>query len=80
MEIKGILVDSLVEMSLETYKKYFVSEKNKKVLYVRMNKAIYGMMVASRLYYKKFRKDIENIGYEVKSYDNCVANKMVNGK
>ena len=80
MKIRGILVDILVEMSPETYKEYVVYENNKKVLYVRMNKALYGMMTASVLYYKKFRNDIESIGYEVNPYDNCVANKMINGK
>ena len=48
--------------------------KEKKVLYVRMLKALSGMMIASILYYKKFRKDIESIGFEVNPYD------MVNGK
>ena len=80
MKIRGILVDILVEISPETYKEYVVYERNKKVLYVRMNKALYGMMIASVLYYKKFRKDIESIGYEVNPYDNCVANKVVNGE
>ena len=42
-------------------------------------KALYGSMKSSVLYYKKFRKDIEDIGYEVNPYDICLANKMVNG-
>ena len=54
--------------------------KQKKVLYVRMLKALYGMMITAILYYKKFRKDIKSIGFEVNPYDICVANRMVNGK
>ena len=77
MKIRGVLVDMLIEMSPETYKNYVVYERGKKVLYVRMLKALYGMMIASVLYYKKFRSDIESIGYEVNPYDNCVANKMI---
>jgi hypothetical protein len=42
--------------------------------------ALYGMMIASILYYKKFRKDIESIGFEVNPYNICVANRQVNGK
>jgi len=38
------------------------------------------MMVSSLLYYKKFRKDIESIGFEVNPYDMCVANRMIKGK
>ena len=79
MKIRGVLVDMLVEMSPETYEEYVVYENNKKVLYVQLLKALYGMMKASVLYYKKFRKDLEDIGYEVNPYDICIANKMVNG-
>lgn len=40
--------------------------------------ALYGMMISSLLYNKKFRKDIESIGFRVNPYDPCVANWMVN--
>jgi hypothetical protein len=45
-----------------------------------MLKALYRMLISSILYYKKFRKDIESIGFEVDPYDICVANRKVNGK
>jgi hypothetical protein len=45
-----------------------------------MLKAIYGMLQSSLLYYKKFCKDIESIGFEVNPYDPCVANCIVKGK
>jgi hypothetical protein len=44
-----------------------------------MKKALYGMLQSALLYYKKFKKDIEQIGFEVNPYDPCVANQMVNG-
>ena len=72
MKIKGVLVDILMEMSPETYKNYVVYEGKQKVLY--------GMMKVSVLYYKKFREDIESIGYKVNPYDPCVANKVIKGK
>jgi hypothetical protein len=53
---------------------FVVYEGKDKVLYVKMLKAIYGMLQSSLLYYKKFRKDIESIGFEVNPYDPCVAN------
>ena len=40
-------------------------------------KALYGMLVASLLYYKKFREDISKIGFEVNPYDVCVANRII---
>ena len=80
MKIRGALVNLLVEISPETYKDYLIQEGKGKVLYVRMLKALYGMMKASVLYYKKFRSDIESIGYEVNPYDPCVANKEIDKK
>ena len=38
------------------------------------------MIIASILYYKKFKKDIESIGFKINPYDIYVVNRMVNGK
>lgn len=38
------------------------------------------MLKSALLYYKKFRKDIESIGFEVNPYNPCVANRIVDGK
>jgi hypothetical protein len=80
MKIHGPLVDMLVELSPETYTGYFVYEGNGKVIYVLMTKALYGMLQSSLLYYKKFCKDIESIGFWVNPYNLCDANRTVNGK
>jgi hypothetical protein len=80
MKIRGPLVDLLLEISSEVYSNYVIYESKSKVLYVQMNKALYGMMISSKLYYQKFTKDIESIGFKVNPYDPCVANRMINGK
>ena len=60
---------------------YYVGDEGKnKVVYVRMLKALYDMLISSILYYKKFRKDTESVGFEVNPYNICVANRQVNGK
>jgi hypothetical protein len=77
MKIRGPLVDMLCEIAPEIYEPFVVFEgrdKKVKVLYLRMLRAIYGMLQSSLLYYKKFRKDIESIGFKVNPYDPCVAN------
>ena len=38
------------------------------------------MLQSALLFYKKFRKSIEEYGFTVNPYDPCVANKMVGGK
>jgi hypothetical protein len=80
MKIRGQLVDLLLEIAPESYEPFIVHENNKMVLYVRMLRALYGMLIASILYYKKFRKDIEGSGFHVIPYDPCVANRQVRGK
>ena len=80
MKITGELVDMMVELNHSAYSKYVVREGKRKVIYVVVLRALYGMMVASLLWYAKFRKDLESIGFEFNPYDPCVANRMKNGK
>ena len=49
------------------------------MLYVRLPKALYGMLRADLLFYKRLRKDLKNMGFEINSYDPCMTNMMVNG-
>jgi hypothetical protein len=56
MKITGVLVDMLVKLNPELYGPYMVYEKNRKVLYVQVIRANYGMLEAALLWYKKFRK------------------------
>ena len=46
MKITGVLVDMLVQLSPEIYGPYVVFEKQRKVIYVQVLKAIYGMLQA----------------------------------
>ena len=80
MKITGVLVDMLVELAPEECGPFVVIENGKKVLYVRILKALYGMLAAALLWYKKFRKDLESVGFVFNPYDACVANRMVDGK
>eukprot|EP00957_Ditylum_brightwellii_P171655 13068468-Ditylum_brightwellii.AAC.1 len=79
-KIKGLLVDILIALCPVVYNNHVVSEKGHKVLYVMMLKALYGMLVSSILFYEKFRKDIESIGFVMNPFDIYVANKIVDGK
>ncbi len=80
MKIRGALVDILLEINPSVYEPYVIYEGKSKVIYMLMNMALYGMIFSSLLYYKKFRRDIESIGFKVNQYDPCVANKTVDGK
>ena len=56
MKICGSLVDILQEICPGTYDDYVVNDGKYKVLYVQLLKALYGMMIASILYYKSFKR------------------------
>ena len=77
MKITGVLVDYLVDMAPHIYARHVVYERGKRVIYVVVLKAIYGMLVAALLWYKKFRKDLEEAGFEFNPYDPCVANAVI---
>jgi hypothetical protein len=79
MKIRGSLVNILIEICPGIYDECVVKEGKQQILYVRMLMALYGMLIASILWYKKFRKDIESIGFEMNPYDICVANRTAKG-
>lgn len=79
MKITGVMVKYLIDIAPE-YRDFVVIENGKRVVYVEVHRAIYGMLVSSLLWYKQFRGDLEGQGFIFNPYDPCIANKMVNGK
>ena len=80
IRIRGVLVDMLCDIAPDVYKPYVtIDRKGNKQLIVQCQNALYGTMTASLLYYRKFRKSLESIGFEFNPYDPCVANKMIDG-
>ena len=76
MKVRGVLVDWLVKINPLTYSPYVVIERGKKVLYLEILRAIYVMLEASLFWYRKFKKELEEIGFEFNNYDPCVANRV----
>ena len=70
IKIRGVLVDILVEIAPEVYKPFaYKDKKGVNQLLVQCQNAIYGTMVASLLYYRKFTKSLTSIGFEINPYD-----------
>ena len=70
----------LVEADKDKWRKHLQKENGKWVIYVSYDKAIYGMMNAALLAYKKLAKLFCEWGSVMNPYDPCVWNKMVGGK
>ncbi|CAJ1968996.1 unnamed protein product [Cylindrotheca closterium] len=79
MKITGMMVQILIDMAPE-YREYVVLENRKRVIYVRVLRAIYGMLQLSLLFYNQFQNDLEAKGFVFNLYDPCVANKVVDDK
>jgi len=80
MVLEGPTAELMVAVDPKLYRKYITyNKKGKPVLYVKIQKAIYGMLRSALLFYRKLVGDLEAYGFEVNPYDPCVANKMVAG-
>ena len=80
MVLKGDLADMMVQIAPETYRKYIATDKKgTRILYLKLQKALYGLMRASLLFYRKLRKELEGYGLGVNPYDPCVVNMMTKG-
>ena len=52
MKITGMMVDLLVQLSLNTYGQHVVYERGVKVIYLQVLRALYRMLVAAILWYQ----------------------------
>jgi hypothetical protein len=81
MVLKGRLAELMVQVAPNLYRKYItVDSKAMTILYVKMQKALYGHLRSALLFYNKLVADLEGDGFVLNPYDLCVANKAVNGK
>ena len=80
MKVRGKLVKLLVDIDPSRYKSLVVIEKGTEVLYLNILRAIYGMLEASLLWYRKLRSDLESIGFKFNTYDQCVTNRTISKK
>ena len=79
MKMVGTLAELMVKTNPKMYRQYIVLEKERSVLYLQLQKALYGMMKNALLFYRKLVSELKQMGFEINPYDPCVANKMVNG-
>ena len=79
MLLKGKLAELMVQIDPKMYQKHIItSSKGGRMLYVRLSKALYGLLQSELLFYRKLRAELEYFGFTVNPYDPCVANKIIN--
>ena len=55
-------------------------EKGVKVLYVKIQKVLYGIPCSELIFYLKLAIDLKNNGFVINTYDRCAAKKLVKGE
>ena len=81
MLLRGQLAELMVLVDPKLYLEYVrYSPSGQAMLYVRMTKALYGMLKSALWFYRKLRDNLKEQGFDLNPYDPYVANKMVNGK
>jgi hypothetical protein len=79
--LEGPLAEMLVRIDQSKYQTYVVIEKQKKVLYVVLKKALYGTVQAALLFWEDLSRFlIKELGFTMNLYDRCVVNKIIKGK
>ncbi len=73
----------MIQVDPNLYRKYIIYNKNNQaLLYVKLSKAIYGLLKSALLFYKKIVADLQNYEapFVINPYNPCVANTIINGK
>jgi hypothetical protein len=79
LKMEGESVDIMCSVD-KNYTKYVCYENGKKVLYLKLLKALYGCVQSALLWYELFSTTLQASGFELNPYDTCVANKTIDGK
>jgi len=81
MKLEGVIAELLVPVNPEKYCPYMMVEHGKKVVYVQLLKALYGMLQAALLFWQNLSSFlIDTLEFVPNQYDSCVVNKMIDGK
>ena len=78
MKLKDEFVDIMCTVNPE-HTKNIVYEKGRKVLYLRVLRAVYGAIESALLWYNLYKETLEKLGFKLNPYDKCVANKEIDG-
>jgi hypothetical protein len=67
-------------LNTNLYRKYItLDRKGTAILYIKMQKAICGLLRSAHLFYRKLVVDLENASFTLSPWDPCVANKTIKG-
>ena len=80
LKLRGdVIVNSMCSVN-PAHEKNVRYENGKKVLYMKIIRALYGCIESALAWYNLFTETLQGLGFTLNPYDKCVANKDVNGQ
>ena len=80
MKLEGVMAEVILKIDPNLYTKYIAKENGKDVIYVILQKALYGTLQAALLFWQNLSTQLKEWGFVINPYDFCVANKIIDGK
>ena len=81
MILEGTIAELIVKLELSLYRKHiWYTQRGKPMLYVQLKKALYGTLQAALLFCNLLLDTLQEWGFKINPCDQCVANKMIQGK
>ena len=80
VRMTGPLARLLAKIDKDKYQQFICTENGKDVIYVKLKKALYGTLQGAIQFWKDLSSYLLSLGFKINPYDECVANKTVNGK
>ena len=78
--VDGALVELLVQSNNKYAKFVHICRDGKKVVFLKLDKALYGTVRAARLFWENLSGTLREYGFETNPYDACVMNMNIEGK
>ena len=72
------MAELFTKISPKIYCKYIYIEKGKSVLYVKLQKSLYGTLREALLLWRNHVGNLHDWGFTLNLYDLCIANKYIN--
>ena len=81
MVMEGTIAKHVAKLEPAIYRKYiWHDKKGKPMLYMKLKNALYGTLQVALLFWQLLSNMLICWGFTINLYDQCVANKQINGK
>jgi len=81
MILEGTIAELIIKLDPSLYRNHiWYTQKGRHMLYVQLKKAQYGTLQAALLFWRLLSDTLQEWGFKINGYDQCVANKNIEGK